>query len=119
VVQTKRQAARVGQPAVREAAAARAYYSVHRAVVVTNSYFTRTAIVLAASNNVDLWDRDALSRFIPVQSAAAPHSGVALLGDELSAGLPVALKGVRTLVVGIFAVLSQTGSSRRRPRRRR
>ena len=119
VVQAKRQAARVGQPAVREAAAARAHYSAHRAMVVTNSYFTQTAIVLAASNDVELWDRDALSRFISVQSEAAPHTGIALLGDELSAGLPVALKGLGTLVVGIFAVLSQTGSSRRRPRRRR
>ena len=119
VVQAKRQAARVGQPAVREAAAARAHYSAHRSMVVTNSYFTQTAIVLAASNDVELWDRDALSRFISVQSAAAPRTGVALLGDELSAGLPVALKGLGTLVVGIFAVLSQTGSTRRRPRRRR
>jgi restriction system protein len=60
VVQVKRYSSNVGVDAVREAAAARAHYGTHAAIVLTNSYFTPHAISLARSNAVDLWDRSVL-----------------------------------------------------------
>ena len=67
VVQAKWRSGSVGQPAVREAAAARAHYGAQRAMVVTNSVFTESARALAASNAVELWDRFLLGQFISAQ----------------------------------------------------
>lgn len=57
VVQAKRWNDPVGNTAVQEVVAAKAYYKANRAMVVTNSYFTSNARNLAAVNNVELWDR--------------------------------------------------------------
>ena len=75
VVQAKRQRAKVGQPAVREAATARMHYGADSAVVVTSSYFTETAVMLAASNGVGLWNRDVLATFISAQVQSKAHTG--------------------------------------------
>lgn len=64
VVQAKRYSKNVSLSAVQEIVAAKAYYESHDAVVVTNSYFTRSAQKLAQVNGVALWDRDALSRMM-------------------------------------------------------
>ena len=119
VVQAKRWTGSVGQPAVREAAAARVHYGAHRAMVVTNSVFTPSAWSLAASNNVELWDRGSLSRFIAGQIGAPVKGGMALFEAELQAGLPMALRGVGVALLAFFAVLGQASASRRRTRRRR
>jgi len=60
VVQAKRWSKAVGVKAVQEANAAPAMYSCSRALVVTNSRFTKPARELARANRVELWDRDAL-----------------------------------------------------------
>ncbi|MCR5799215.1 MAG: restriction endonuclease [Lachnospiraceae bacterium] len=57
VVQAKRWNEPVGNTAVQEVVAAKAYYKANKAMVVTNSYFTSNARNLAAVNNVELWDR--------------------------------------------------------------
>lgn len=57
VVQAKRYEANVGNKAVQEVVAARAYYEAEKAMVVTNSYFTKQAVKLAEANDVELWDR--------------------------------------------------------------
>ncbi len=57
VVQAKRWNDPVGNTAVQEVVAAKAYYKANRAMVVTNSYFTSNARNLASVNNVELWDR--------------------------------------------------------------
>ena len=62
VVQAKRYRGKVDQTAVREAAAAVAYYKADRAIVVTNSTFTDAAISLAKSNHVELFNRDWIKR---------------------------------------------------------
>ena len=62
VVQAKRYEANVGNAAVQQVVAAQAYYEADRGLVVTNSYFTKPAIELAAMNEVELWDRDELVR---------------------------------------------------------
>jgi hypothetical protein len=56
LIQAKFYGGSVGNAAVQQATAARQYYSCTRAAVVTTSSFTREAIALARSNDVDLVD---------------------------------------------------------------
>jgi restriction system protein len=62
IVQAKRHRRKVGVKAVQEAVAAKGYYSGDRAVVVTNSFFTRQAAKLADRNGVQLWNRYRLAK---------------------------------------------------------
>lgn len=59
-IQAKCYANTVGNSAVQEAVAGKGYYSCDKVMVVTNNYFTSSAISLAESNGVALWDRDFL-----------------------------------------------------------
>ena len=63
-VQAKRYTSTVGNYAVQEVLAAKSMYQAHRAMVVTNNYFTDAAKNLAAANQIELWDRDKLSEAI-------------------------------------------------------
>lgn len=60
VVQAKRYFGAVSNTAVQEVVAAKAYYRCENGMVVTNSYFTKSAITLAMSNKVTLYDREKL-----------------------------------------------------------
>lgn len=60
VVQAKRYLGAVSNSAVQEVFAAKAYYRCEHAIVITNSYFTKSAINLALSNKVTLLDREKL-----------------------------------------------------------
>jgi restriction system protein len=62
VVQAKRYKGKVGVRAIQEAVGAKGYYSCDRAMVITNSYFTKQAKELADKNEVELWDRKELVR---------------------------------------------------------
>lgn len=66
--QCKRYDKPVGIRGVQEAIAAQKYYCCSRAVVVTNSSFTRNAHNLARQANVDLWDREKLCKLIYIAS---------------------------------------------------
>lgn len=57
VVQAKRYEKNVGIAAVQEAVGSIAYYDADRAMVVTNSGFTKSARSLAKQNDVELWGR--------------------------------------------------------------
>ena len=57
-VQVKRHKGVVGANAVRQAVTALNLYDCDRAMVITNSYFSKTAIRLALSNDCILLDRD-------------------------------------------------------------
>jgi restriction system protein len=74
-VQAKRSARLVGVRAVQEVVAARAFYGCERAMVVTNSYFTDEALVLARTNGVWMRNRDnlakALVQMTPERQASA------------------------------------------------
>ena len=59
-VQVKRHKGVVGANAVRQAVTALSLYDCKRAIVITNSYFSKTAIRLALSNDCILLDRDFL-----------------------------------------------------------
>lgn len=58
VVQAKRYEKNVSLSAVQEAAGAVACYGADRAMVVTNSRFTKSARTLARQNDVELWGRE-------------------------------------------------------------
>jgi HJR/Mrr/RecB family endonuclease len=59
-IQAKRYTSLVGANAVRQAVAALKYYGCDRAMVVTNSYYSRVATELARTNNCRLIDRAVL-----------------------------------------------------------
>lgn len=58
--QCKRYTGKVDNSAVQQVNTGRDMYSCFRAVVITNSYFTRGAQALAKASRVELWDRDVL-----------------------------------------------------------
>lgn len=60
IIQAKRFKNKVGIKAVQEAVAAKGYYGCTKAMVVTNSFYTKPAIELAKANDVQLWDRNDL-----------------------------------------------------------
>jgi len=64
VVQAKRLGDKVGNYAVQEVAASIKHYDAQHGMVVTNNGFTNSARSLAASNDVELIDRDALNQLI-------------------------------------------------------
>lgn len=62
VVQAKRYKGRVGVKAVQEVCAAKGKYRCSKAMVITNSTYTRAAEELAYANGVELWGRRELLR---------------------------------------------------------
>lgn len=60
IIQAKRYKKNVGVKAIQEAVAAKGYYECQKAMVVTNSIYTKQAINLARANGVELWDRNDL-----------------------------------------------------------
>ena len=63
-VQVKRTKNKVGIKAVQEVVASVKFYDCNSASVMTNNYFTKSAIKLAAKNDVELLDRDILMKKI-------------------------------------------------------
>jgi|GEM_PF-2519920 len=59
-IQTKCYAAAVGNSAIQEVVAGKSFYKLDKVMVITNSYFTKSAMELASSNEVILWDRSVL-----------------------------------------------------------
>ena len=62
VVQAKRYEKNVGIAAVQEVVGSIAFYEADRAMVVTNSGFTKSAWSLARQNEVELWDREEIRK---------------------------------------------------------
>ncbi len=59
-IQCKRFSNTVGNKAIQEIYSGMKHYNADFGVVITNNYFTRNAINLASSTNIELWDRDYL-----------------------------------------------------------
>jgi hypothetical protein len=59
-VQAKCYAKQVNNAAIQQVVAGSKHYNCDKTIVVTNNYFTKSAIELAESNNVLLWDRKIL-----------------------------------------------------------
>ncbi len=64
VIQAKNYTDNVGNSAIQQAIAAKAFYDCDEAMVVTNSYFTSSAKELAENTDVKLVDRDELINYI-------------------------------------------------------
>lgn len=56
-IQAKRYSKKVTNTAIQEVAAGIKHYRLQKGLVITNSYFTDSAIELATSNDIILWDR--------------------------------------------------------------
>ncbi len=54
----------VSNKAVQEVVASKNHYNCNKSLVITSSSFTKSAISLASSNNVELWDRKKLEEII-------------------------------------------------------
>lgn len=63
VVQAKRYKSKVGNSAIQQIVAAKAYYNADECMVVTNSFFTKNAEKLAEANGVVLIDRSQINSF--------------------------------------------------------
>ena len=63
-LQCKNYARPVGNKAIQETYSGKSYYNSHVAIVITNNYFTSSAINQANANNIVLWDRDKLEELI-------------------------------------------------------
>ena len=63
-IQAKCYSNAVGNAAIQEAVAGKSFYNCDKTVVVTNNYFTTSAIELAQANDVILWNRDLLKEKI-------------------------------------------------------
>ncbi len=61
VVQAKKHTNKITNKAIQEVVAAIKHYNADKGMVVTNNFFTRSAVELAKSNNVELIDRDKLN----------------------------------------------------------
>jgi hypothetical protein len=64
VVQVKKYAGSVTNKAIQEVVASKKHYEANKAMVVTTGTFTKSAIELAKSNKVKLWDKNKLKRII-------------------------------------------------------
>ncbi|MCM3725092.1 restriction endonuclease [Neobacillus cucumis] len=63
-IQTKRYSNSVSNKAIQEVVAGVKHYNLSKAIVITNNFFTKSAIDLAISNDVVLWDRSILKEKI-------------------------------------------------------
>ncbi|WP_448969861.1 restriction endonuclease [Macrococcus capreoli] len=61
VIQVKRYKSNVGIKAIQEVFSAQHYYNADKSYVVTNSHFTKSAIILASKLNVELIDKKKLN----------------------------------------------------------
>lgn len=61
-IQAKCFTGKVSNSAIQEVVAGIKYYGCNRGMVITNSYFTNSAQILAKANNVILWDRQKLAQ---------------------------------------------------------
>lgn len=65
-IQCKNYSGHVGNSAIQEAYTGKAYYDCQRAAVLTNNYFTESAVNEARKVGVELWDRDRMSEMLAV-----------------------------------------------------
>ena len=67
-IQCKRYSENIGNNAIQEANAGKAYYGCHVGIVMTNEFFTSSAKQLANAIGIVLWDRDKLTQMISARN---------------------------------------------------
>lgn len=83
-IQCKKYSAKVSNKAIQEAFAGKAFYNLDEVYVLTNNYFTDSAIELAYATNVILLDRDYLSDLMSKSSLIQEQ----LLPTSIEADVP-------------------------------
>lgn len=63
IIQCKRFSSKVNLKAVQEVVAAMKHYNGDFGIVITNNQFLRSAVELALTNNIELWDGEKLQKF--------------------------------------------------------
>ena len=116
LVQAKRYKGTVGVKAVQEAAAARPHYGCDKAIVVTNSRFTRQARELARSNRIELWDRSKLASVVLAYDARPGRRAASLSAGEESAASTVAATSTTAVQTTDAAPLRTAGPTPACPR---
>lgn len=81
VVQAKRWMQKVSVDAVQQITAAVNHYKAHKALVITNNYFTGNAFKLANSNRVELWDRNKLIEKL-IERKLSPDAALAIEAEK-------------------------------------
>jgi restriction system protein len=98
VVQAKRYSRSVGVKAVQEAVTAKSYYHCHKAIVVTNCYYSEQAKKLAKANRVELWDRDNLvNALLSVNQQSVGKEGVTVISPPDTESLDSTTASTSTL----------------------
>ena len=64
VVQAKKYSGSVSNKAIQEVVAAKKHYGATKSIVITSGKFTQSAIELALSNEVELWDGEKLKKIV-------------------------------------------------------
>ena len=105
VVQVQRRVATVSQEAVRHAAAAMNRFRATRALVVTSSSYSQSAITLADSSGVTLWNRSTLASELAAIQREDRSTGVRRLIADLRAGGRVCL-GMWVAALALFSAMS-------------
>lgn len=99
----------IGNKAVQEALAGKAYYGCHVAVVLTNRYFTPAAKELAEQTGVVLWDRDRLMAMAPDQVAGIGHGATSMVfGDEFREKIEL-VKNMYDATVAMLSSMNEMG----------
>lgn len=62
-IQCKYYSEKVGNRAIQEISAGKQFYHCHVGIVMTNNYFTKSAVELAKENGIILWDGDFIRKF--------------------------------------------------------
>ena len=81
----------VGIKAVQEIASGIQFYNCDKAVVITNSTFTKAAENLSVSTNVELWDKQIINRYVKTLKSKAEPVNHYTVQQKLVARLVVAL----------------------------
>ena len=84
VIQAKNYSDNVGNAAVQQALAAKAFYSCDHAMVVTNSYFTSSAKSLAKAAGITLVDRKELESDLDKYNRAIMEAAILSRRESLS-----------------------------------
>jgi len=93
VVQAKKYSGNVSNKAIQEVVAAKKHYNCENTMVVTTGEFTKSALQLSMSNNVELWDKNKLQRVIEEINSSGKiykksQQSVSLMNDVFPVSCP-------------------------------
>lgn len=89
-VQAKKYSGKVSNKAIQEVVAAKKHYNCNNSMVVTTGEFTKSAIQLAISNKVEIWDNNKLKKILSeVNNSSKPSLGTSQITTLTEDTFPV------------------------------